>query len=445
LSFDAWADGGVITTDHTLKVIAPPPGAKLEAVSARLKKSLQHTNRDSQLVCVQYSPDGKRIIAGDYPGGVVQVWDAASGKQLTQIETGFGFRGSAEYLHLTPDWSSLFVCREKRKPIQFERDGKKMFRWEMDGGVRSWDLATGQLREYYRHDPAHSVRQMWLSPNGRQFATNEELSGESEGAPKHGSTLWDVVTRQQRSLPDRMFMGMDGFSPDGRRLVGSRIDDDAITTALELMDTATATVVESIPIDGKFSRIVPYGFSPDSQSVVLTQQVYPGRKDFSTWRFSLKIWDLKSKRETLAYTPEKPIAALTYPKFSKDGRTLCAVSFGRAEDKVFLFDLAQQRLTRTIALGDHSKICGSAVFSPDGSWLAVISQAIPEKDLLRERSPDRVAQPHIHLIDAARGEIRETLICPPGFPGTPCFSPDGKTLATGGRGKVHLWDVSDLK
>jgi len=43
------------------------------------------------------------------------------------------------------------------------------------------------------------------------------------------------------------------------------------------------------------------------------------------------------------------------------------------------------------------------------------------------------------------GEIRETLIAPPGFPGSACFSPDGKTLATGGRGKVHLWDVADLK
>jgi hypothetical protein len=49
------------------------------------------------------------------------------------------------------------------------------------------------------------------------------------------------------------------------------------------------------------------------------------------------------------------------------------------------------------------------------------------------------------LIDVAAGEIRETLIAPPGFAGTPCFSPDGKTLATSGLGKVHLWDLSGLQ
>jgi WD40 repeat protein len=285
---------------------------------------------------------------------------------------------------------------------------------------------------------------MWLSPDGRQFATYEELPGEREGAPMRASTLWDVRTRQSRSLPDLMFMGMGCFSPDGRRLVGSRSDDDRITTAVELVDTATAAVVDSIPVISKLSSTVPYGFSPDGQFVLLSQQVYPARRDYSNWQFSLKIWDLKSRQETLIFAPEKPEDALTYPKYSKDGRMLSAVSYGRGEDKVFLFDLPQRRLTKIIVPAEKAMIRGSAPFSPDGRWLAVVTQVIPEKDL-RERSPERVAQPRIHVIDAASGEIRETLIAPPGFPASACFSPDGKTLATGGRGKVHLWDVSDLK
>jgi hypothetical protein len=46
-------------------------------------------------------------------------------------------------------------------------------------------------------------------------------------------------------------------------------------------------------------------------------------------------------------------------------------------------------------------------------------------------------------LDLARGGEPEILICPYGYCGGLAFSPDGKTLATGGAGGVHLFDVSD--
>jgi hypothetical protein len=75
---------------------------------------------------LRYSPDGKRIIAGDYPGGVIQVWDVDTGQQLTKIETGYGYRGSAAYFFLTPDWQTVYVSREKRSMTRIEKAGKKL-------------------------------------------------------------------------------------------------------------------------------------------------------------------------------------------------------------------------------------------------------------------------------------------------------------------------------
>jgi WD40 repeat protein len=81
-------------------------------------------------------------------------------------------------------------------------------------------------------------------------------------------------------------------------------------------------------------------------------------------------------------------------------------------------------------------------FSPDGRWLAAVTQVFPEElERSREPSAEDVAQPRIHLVEVATGEVRETLVAPQGFTTSLCFSPDGKTLASGGHGRVDLWDV----
>ncbi|MGH7223792.1 MAG: hypothetical protein ACRELF_11225, partial [Gemmataceae bacterium] len=93
---------------------------KLEALSSRLKGELMHPNKAGSIGDVKFSPDGKRILAGDYPGGVVVRWDVASGKRLTTIEMQAGLRSTSRYFAVAPDWRTVYSWREKRKYERLE-------------------------------------------------------------------------------------------------------------------------------------------------------------------------------------------------------------------------------------------------------------------------------------------------------------------------------------
>jgi hypothetical protein len=413
---------------------------------------LVHPSRATWLTGLRFSPDGKRFIAGDYPGGVVVLWDVATGKQLQAIETGYGYRGSAEYLFLTPDWTTLFVSRSKRKYTRVEQDGKHLLRWEFDGAVRSWDLASGQPRRTYQHQPPHNVLGMRLSPDGTRFITFEEIPGVYEGAPKRGARLWDVATGRPRPLPDGL--RSDGrFSPDSRTLAISTEDKDGYATALKQFDAATGKEKWSVPVKDKNVWTGVATFSPDGRLAVGSYEVFPARRAWNKSRGWLKWWDADDGREVASFAGENN-ELFGLPLFSPDGRTLAVTEWRRtatgnsAENaRLFLYDVATKQRTRIVNLGRKKAgerlIAGRPAFSPDGKWLAVGTLTVPDT---RNRDLDvhDLPQPRIHLIDVAAGEIRETLVAPQSFGRDACFSPDGRTLATSGHGRVLLWDLTGL-
>jgi WD40 repeat protein len=406
----------------------------LEAVSARLKDALIHPNRTGALYGLRYAPDGRRVIAGDYPGGVVQVWDAATGKQLTKIETGYGYRGSAAYFFLTPDWGTLFVARQKRQATRVERDGKRLTRWQFDGDVRAWDLATGELRATYRHSPARGTTWMELAPDGGTFVTFEEVSGESDRGPGRAASLWDVRTKRPRPLPNHV-SPLGVYAPDSKTLAVQAVEEQRVT-AVQLIDVGTAREKLSIPIAERDARGVGYlAFSPDG--ALLVGQL---RDEVRTGQHWLKFWD-RAGREVASFAGE-PRDYFLYMAFSCDGRTLAVTNRARggAGAKLFLFDLAGRTLQKAVALGEQGVVYPPA-FSPDGRWVAVATLLLP-KEAGDEALAEDLPQPRIHLVEVAAGAVRETLVAPQGFPTAACFSPDGKTLATSGSGRVLLWDLT---
>jgi WD40 repeat protein len=445
LSFPAWKEGNVATATLELPVVQAVPAPKqtppdlsrkleLEAVSTRLKGSLIHPNKKAVLYGLRYSPDGKRIIAGDYPGGVLQVWDTVAGKQLAKIETGSGYRAFQDYFFLSPEWKTVYEAQLKGKPTLI-KSGKKRTREEFEGAMRAWSLDTGELRHTFEHDPPRGIFGMVLSPDGATLATFEQVPGESEDEAKASASLWDVKTRQYRLLPEGRYGAV--FAPDGKTLATPADTDGGRRNMVSLLDVATAKVKAAIPIALKGAVLQSIAYSPDGN--VLVGQVF---KPGESW---LKLWDPATGQEVASFEcPKNDLFQndmFLWMAFSPDSRTLAVTNWRGEPGKLFVFDLPSRKLVKTVILAEKGRV-GALAFSPDGKWMAATTQSVLSIDLGQgEPNVEDLPQPRIHLVDAAACQVRETIVAPQGVPASVCFSPDGKTLASGGHGRVLLWDL----
>lgn len=449
IAFDGWKEGGVASTQHEISVAAPRSlNLKLEAVSSRLKGELMHPNKSGIIGDLKFSPDGKHILGGDYPGGVVVLWDVASGKRLITIEMQAGGRSTSRYFAVAPDWHTVYSWREKRKYERVEQDGKRKTRWTFGGALLAWSLADGKLLRTYAQDPPHNIRYMQMSPDGRSILTYEALPGTYEGSPKNVVAMWNVAAGRSRNLDGIDNIGV--FSPDGQVLPCTVKDKDGYVRTLKLIDVASGREKWSWPIVEKHAWLGVGAFTPDSRLMFGTLRVFQGRGKYDTERCYLKWWDAATGREVASFEGDNK-DIFSSLRCSPDGQLLVAVNWhwkSLSTQKLVLYSVPEKRLLQTVLLGEKKEglqpSASEPVFSPDGKWLVVITRMYPEKETSDDLDPRDLPQPRILLIETATGQIRETLIAPQSFGSVACFSPDGRTLATAGHGRVLLWDMTKM-
>jgi len=208
-------------------------------------------------------------------------------------------------------------------------------------------------------------------------------------------------------------------------------------------DTESGKRTLSIPITEQRAFVTVMNFTPDGSQLIGRVTIAPKLRLLSSSQVSLKFWDTATGKEAGSIAPEHNGENFSWPAtFSPDGRTYALGNSRGKRAELYLIDVAGREISRTVDLGEKRTFCGQA-FSPDGRWIAVATQRMPEDRLAAAyASVQDLPQPRIHLIEAATGKVRETMVAPQSFIASLCFSPDGKTLASGGPGRVLLWDLS---
>jgi WD40 repeat protein len=423
-----WKGVAVASTTHTLTVL-DAPGDKPLPVSPRLLRSLPHPDRTSSLWRVAFTPKGLLFVSG-YPSGTVQLWDVGSGKEVRRISSPHGYRGSADYALTPADFSTLYVPLEGRKIKRDPNDAKKPITVVFDGKVLAWDLATGKPRPGVEPRKGLGVAAAYLSPGGKRLVAVER-GGYTIGSdpPADLVRLYDTATG--KSWPLGEGYGQAVFSADGRRiyLARSRYRGNRGGT-LAVFDARGKELATLLEVKG-------LGLSwpvLSSSGNALVVELSKGRINEPA---TLKVFDLKTNKEIASFASGGAFP-FTKPAFSPDGALLAA---GDYDGQVTIWDVRKKAVARKHRFKGMSMGLEVA-FSPDGRWLAAPARVKTEREGGWDVDPLDLPQPRVFLFDLTREAPPEEVVCPHGWSGGVAFSPDGKTLAVGGAGAVHLFDVS---
>ena len=407
-------------------------GIKEEPVATNLIASLVHPDRSADVFTVEFSPDGSMLFTAGYPSGIVQIWDVAQQKELKRIDTPPGLRSFALYAVLTPDWKSLYVPVEKRIVNRFERDGKRVNQIEYSGSIRAWDLSSGQEKAPLKVPAGTAPGYAKLSRSGRYLICPELASFDAAGPqPSAVTAVWDLQSGQKWKLSDEPISY--SLPPDEKTVVAGVMKTKTTKPSIKLLDLRNGKELARSELghEDRYFSIGPV--SPDGKLVTVFLQSKSGAP-VEAWLVDAKSLALRGK---LLGTSKPGVSPWGSGFFNRDGSRLLMID---GQGNVLTWNVATQQLESTIHFGGQ---VSRPVLSPDNKVLAVSWKPIePAVSNSTDPDPQDLPQPRITLIDLTGKNPPRELVAPHGFLGGLAFSPDGKTLAFGSAGAVHLFDLS---
>jgi RNA polymerase sigma factor (sigma-70 family) len=418
---------------------------------------------------VEFSKDGKILATGlttqepdSTTKGILQLWDAATGKKLVEWASG----DSVHSLAISPDGELLAAASSSRgngvrlwdvrtrtavrqlqesegyrRPV-FSPDGKTVAATNSTNSVILWETATGKVSHILEGHGA-TVWKMAFSSDGRTFTT---LAGDNV------VRIWNRDTGTIRHEWNLAVTGLTpmSFSPDGKVLaVGT--SSNLVRGVVRMLDPTTGLEVGpkanqhaellwvACSADGKIvatagTDIVRvwnsstgkeirsfsdtgHGVSGVNLSADATRLATVGRDG------KVRLRDVATGKDLFQFDPAVA-GPVTKTFFSPDGKVLLVV--GEKSD-VSLWNVESGKRLRTLT-GENPHVLAVAL-SMDGKQLAMSE-----------------GDGNIRLWDVASGQPRtwrkNRAVLKADPAGALAFSPDGQYLASGHAQATRIWELA---
>ena len=377
---------------------------------------------------VAFSPDGKTLAGGGggYSGwndGLIWLWDVDTGQLKATLK---GHRASEDY----------YADEGRVRSVAFSSDGEILASGSEDHTIRLWDVETGQHRATLKgHEgvvtavafapvghtlasvSADETIRLWDASIGQQKTTFTghrngvtavafSLDGKTIASGREDGSirLWDVGTGQYKTTlkGHEEEIASVAFAPDGKTIAGGADGEDG---TIRLWDVGTGQLKATLK--ASWYSVNSVAFAPDGKLLA------SGHGD-EIW-----LWDVNTGRHRA--TLEEHTGRVYSVAFAPDGKTIASGS-GK---EIWLWDVDTGQHKAT--LRGHESGVFSVAFSPHGKTLASASGSIRLWDV-------GTRQLQVPPIEVRSGGRFHSL----------AFSPDGKTLASGSRGQydnLQLWDA----
>jgi len=392
---------------------------------------------------VRFSPDGHQLISADQ-GCTIRSWDPVSGVALRRLD-GQGLRSNrvafsrdgTKYVlashavmqvHDLATGKDLFPTSGHEREIQalaFSPDGRTLFSQGGDDTVRSWAVESRQetLRLL---DHVSAGGAIAIGGNGRSLAVGtwndiflQDL-GEKAAEKKE---RWRIKAREKGTI-------CLAFAPDGQTLawaVGMVMNKEDHNVHLVNAQTGEEVRV----LKGHRGAVTRVAFAADGKTIATSSAGYRGEN-------SIRFWDPQSggelrKFDAVKVDPNRSFAR-GYVAFSPDLSTI-----GSSDDRsLTLRDGATGKEFARVDCGAGLEI-STVVFSPDGRFVAVAESRAGFDPMGKPETP--VAE-RIRVLEVATASPLLSFENAQGRTVALAFSPDGRTLVSGGYDTtILLWNL----
>jgi WD40 repeat protein len=318
------------------------------------KAKLAFTGTESPVQAVACSPDGRHVAVGGYDG--IRVWEAASGNQVTHLRDGMLY---VSCLQFSPDGKRLlsgdlyggkarlwdwtnggapirtFSGPRSLCSVAFSPDGQRIATGDEAGIVRVWALSTGKpvhtLEGQRIEGPSSQVSTLAFTPDGQALFCS---------AAGHGIRHWSLATGKEVRLIRPASLGHSNavsalaISPGGRWGYSSSYDGSICVWAAG---------------SGRLAHVLrerePHYNGPGH--IALSHDGTRLAAGFvNQWESpSVHLWDLTTGRKIALTGHRAPVTQLA---FSRDGRRLVS---GSCDTTALIWDVPRLDLAGKVPAG----------------------------------------------------------------------------------------------